>query len=214
MSLTVAISTHPGYSNLLPYAIKSAEKFADEVLVYSDDEGTGYCVEARKSAIRDAGCDYLVHLDADDWLIAPPGQSGDIWFSDMYLCNSNGDITGTYDYTSLPHTVEEAVEYLRSTVGLLYARAPITSKCSFRVEWLRENDLTWYQWDTTTFGEDVRTMVEYLKHDPVIVYEPGSPFYVYRQHPTQDTTNMYRRSLFAKELDEYVLNELDFPRNG
>lgn len=214
VSLTVAISTHAGYARFLPTAVASALRHADEVLVYSDGPCdspipaielpyTGYCIEARRAAIRDASCDYLVHLDADDWLISRPPESGDLAFADMLLCDEGGAIRERWDYSQLPRTREAAFEFMRSRIGTTHGRNPIPGKCSFRVEWLRSNGLGWYQWPSTTFGEDVRTMIEYLLREPEIAYT-SSPYYVYRMHGEQDTKDTARRDTFMADIDAYL----------
>lgn len=218
MTLTVAISTHAGYADFLPRAVASALKCADEVVVYADGEipaydstgvrhvtlpKSGYCIEARRAAIAEASCDYLVHLDADDWLISRPPERGDLGFADIYICDASGAIRERWDYSHHPRTREAAWEFMRERVGTTYGRNPIPGKCSFRVEWLREHGLSWYRWPSTTFGEDVRTIIEYLSHDPEVVYVP-TPYYVYRMHGEQDTKNLTRRDEFMADLDDYI----------
>jgi glycosyltransferase involved in cell wall biosynthesis len=218
MSLTVAISTHGGYQRYLQQSVDSALAVADEVVVY-DDGGeceppagaryvalpkTGYCILARQRAIEEASCDYILHLDADDWLISRPPEVGDMAYADLYLCDDSGSIRERWDYSKLPRTREDAWAFMLARVGTKLGRNPLPGKCSFRVAWLREHGLSWYRWPSTSFGEDVRTIIEYLKHEPEIVYTPDS-YYVYRVHEGQDTCDIERRDLFMDDMDAYLL---------
>jgi hypothetical protein len=224
VSLTCAISTHEGYREYLLEAVTSALRHADEVVVYSDGKTdfewenvrvvslpkTGYCVMARQMAIAEAQCDYIVHLDADDRLGDFPPEVGDIAFADLWLCDSSGAVREVWDYSDRPTTAEAAFDFMRSRIGTLYGRMPIPGKASFRVKWLHDNGLSWYQWPNTTFGEDVRTMIEYLLHDPTIIYT-GAPYYLYSIHEGQDSTDLARRDIFMRDIDAYLQGEPCIP---
>ena len=216
--LTVAISTHGGYARFLPQAMASALEYADEVIVY-DDGGecanvahghpvrymalpkTGSLTRARERAIEDATGDFLLHLDADDWLIAKPPETADWCYSDVYTCNTDGAIDGHWDYSVF--SPESAMRYLN-----VHRTLPVPMKAVFRVSWLREHGLSWYEWPHTSFAEDCRTCIEYLKHGPRIGYMPRAPFYVYRLHEGQDTASNERRAAFQADLDAYLKGEL------
>ena len=212
--LTVAISTHGGYAHLLPDAVASALLHADEVIVYDDGGGceppegvryvalpkTGNLTAARRAAIKEAKGDYLLHLDADDWLLSrPPETDADWCYSDVYTCDGSGAITGMWDYGVFDTSREGAMRTLQDRRTL-----PVPMKAVFRTAWLRENGLDWYEWPHTSFAEDCRTCIEYLEHAPRIAYVPRKPFYVYRLHAAQDTRNDARRSAYLADLDDYL----------
>lgn len=216
--LTVAISTHGEYAEFLPQAAASARQFADEVIVY-DDGGeceppdgvryaalpkSGHCTAARQRAISEAKGDFLLHLDADDWLISRPPETGADWcYSDLYLCDERGSVAGVADYSIFPRDADSALRFL-----VEHRTLPVPMKTVFRTAWLREHGLSWYEWPNTSFAEDCRTCVEYLKHEPSIEYIPRKPFYIYRQHGGQDSLNMERRAAFQADLDAYLKGEL------
>jgi glycosyltransferase involved in cell wall biosynthesis len=217
-SLTVAISTHGGYARYLGPCVKSALLVADEVIVY-DDGGecatvalpesvryvalpkSGYCIDARKMGIAEASCEWILHLDADDWLLRRPTlpADADMTFSDMYLCDDSSTINGYWKCDFFPRDRAGAMDFLRER-----RTNPMPGKSCYRVSFLVEHGLSWYQWPNTTFGEDVRTIIEYLKHAPRVVYVPESGYYVYRFHEGQDTQSAARRGEFLRDLDSYL----------
>lgn len=215
--LTVAISTHGGYARYLPQAAASALRHADEVIVYDDGgeceppEGvryvalpkSGFVTAARRRAIAEAQGEYLLHLDADDWLISRPEPEGDWYYSDTYLCDERGTVRGAMDYSIFPRERDEAYGFLA-----FHRTLPVPMKAVFRTAWLRAHGFGWYEWPSTTFAEDCRTCIEYLSGDPSIVYG-SQPFYVYRLHERQDSRDAERRSVFLADLDRYLKGELE-----
>jgi hypothetical protein len=185
---------------------------ADEVLVISTDGSCADIAEdydvdfltadtlsdARRLAIEEASCDYLVHLDADDWLFTIPECSGDWCYGDLMVY---GGEWSRWDYSVFPRTRDGAMDKLREERTL-----PVPMKAAFRVEWLRANDLTWYDWPgIDLFGEDVMTCIKYLEHAPVIEYI--DPFYCYRQHANQGSRNDTKRAEWLASLDAYLKGE-------
>lgn len=214
MKLTVAISTHGGYERFLDMAVTSAKEYADEVVVY-DDGGecvpphgvvyvplpkAGNLVPARLRAIQDCRTDYLLHLDADDWLCARPKLTSDIVIGNLLVCDVNNTVMGMWDYTGWPTDYQGALRRLDETRS-----TPMCSKMVCNTEWLWSHNLSWYQWPHTVFAEDCRTVLEYLKHNPCV--DICDPFYVYRIHGEQDTANT-DRAAFLADVDAYLKGEL------
>lgn len=208
--LTVAISTHGGYVDYLQEAVDSALECAEVVVVYDDGgecfhpkgvryvplEKTGFCVLARQRAIEEVATDKLLHLDGDDYMIGRPAPVDCDWLvADLFV--GGGDIWWTYE--AREHTPQGAMRYVYE-----HFDTPICSKAVWDVDFLKRNNLSWYQWPSTTFAEDCRTEIEYLKYNPSIVYDPDNPFYGYRLHPDQDINNEGRRAAFVHDLREYL----------
>jgi glycosyltransferase involved in cell wall biosynthesis len=208
MVLTVAVSTHGGYARYLDECVASAREFADEVIVYDDGgecdppagvryvalEKSGFCTAARQRGIREATGDNLLHLDGDDWLVARPPEHDCDWLVSDLVTNE-----GMWTYTTREHTVEGAWKYLHE-----HRDTPICSKAVWDVAWLRARGLSWYEWPHTSFAEDCRTEIEYLRHSPRIIYDPTRPFYGYRLHEGQDMRDEARRAVFVADLNAYL----------
>jgi glycosyltransferase involved in cell wall biosynthesis len=222
MDFTVAISTHKEYEEYLEDAVDSALQFADEVIVY-DDGGeckcpsgvryaplpkTGSCTLARQLAIKEAQGDRLLHLDGDDWMISyPPEYDCDWYISDLFGSSYRdrqaraNDVfpLGIWSYKNRDHTIEGAINYLYQ-----YKESPICGKGIFNVKWLRDNNLSWYQFPHTPFGEDTLTEMEYFKYKPRIFYVPERPFYCVRMHDKQISHNQEEIKLFKQDISDYL----------
>jgi hypothetical protein len=235
--LMVAITTHGAYKEFLVEAVNSAMRFADMVSVY-DDGGecgdvelspaallygvhyvplpkTAMCTAGRIEAIRDAielGADYLLHLDGDDFLVRrPPTLEGvDIYANDYYDVDRSGAIMRIQTYPRAHQTAQEVIESLKCTVGTESPRTPFSLKFVTRVGFLRDHDLSWYEWPSTVYAEDNRTMLEYLKNNPVLVVDRADPFYAYRQHTEGrgfgcgNIPYYNEKPLFHRDFDELV----------
>ena len=207
MGLTIAISTHGGYRDFLPWAVATAIPYG-EVVVY-DDGGecgrvglgeryvalpkSGSLIPARVKAIEEASGDYLLHLDADDWLIGQPPMVGDMAYSDLML---NGVQCARRDVIDAQGCLELMRLWAGSTVR---GRNPLPAKPVYRVAWLKEHGLSWYSWPSTNYAEDVRTLIEYCKHDPQVV-RVNEPYYAYRVHAGQSTNG---EADFIRDFDAY-----------
>lgn len=209
MNLTVAISTHGAYAQYLEEAAASALEYADEVVIYDNGgecfpvkgcryvpmEQSGCPTQARIRGIAEAKGDWILHLDADDLLIArPPEHDADWIVSDMPLVGG-----GIWTYMDRDHTVEGALRY-----ALAKRETPICSKSAWRLAWLRENGLTSYRWPSVQYAEDCLTVIEYLLRNPRIVYDPANPFYAYRIHGDSVSFDAERESLFRRDLGDYL----------
>jgi len=207
-SVTVAISCYEGDREYLDNAIQSAEG-AEQVIV-CDNGGTNAdiaadyhalhlhthsLIESRQAAIEYATGDYLIHLDADDWLNSIPECEGDWCFGDLMVYDGQWN---TWDYSQFPRSKAYAMAYLRERRSL-----PVPMKAAFRVAWLRENKLSWYPWPgIDLFGEDVMTCIKYLDADPDIRYI--DPFYCYRIREGQGSQNDAKRAEWLKSLDSFL----------
>ena len=211
MSLTVAISTHGGYDKFLAECVRSALPRCDQLVVY-DDGGectprggrhvnlpkSGSLIAARIKAIEDCKTTHLLHMDADDVLYERPEPKGDIYFAPLHLVK-DGLAMHTWTWSDRPTDYTGCVEWMGERLSTPF---PI-SKAVFRIEWVRENGLCWYRWPSTTYAEDAKTLLEYLKCDPEVVYEE-KPYYGYRLHDSQMTGDIQARRLFEQDLSDYI----------
>lgn len=196
-TISVCIPTH-GRPEMLKRAIASAQD-ADEVLVYENDDGAPGPSITR--AIHEATGDYLLVLDDDDWLL--PGWRerillcGDIGFSDMYIADPCGTIRGVWSYADRPTDPHGLVRW---TLANRSSAIPMFGP--FRRAWLREHGLEFISWESTGYADDCRTLLEWMRHDPVCFYDPG-PYRVYTIHDGQFSNALSEREKFLVELERY-----------
>lgn len=165
------------------------------------DEGVDGVWRNNAIAIENATGDYIVHIDADDWLVRLPEPEGDWYFADLFLCDERNSITGMWNYSGHPRNLADA----RVFAGA-FASNPTPTKAAFRMDWLRAHGLTWYTFPRAWWATDARTSLEYHKHSPRIVYAPD-PFIAHMRHAGQ-ASDYANRDVLQADIDEYLKGEL------
>lgn len=199
MSITAVITNH-NYGRYLVQCIDSALTYCDEVLVYDDGStddsldvlkqyGASIGVTHRHTAsgdpiwgsncgITDATSDYVIFLDADNWLINTiPQLDYDYVFANIASCDDGGNLIETLDFVTFPRTPKECLSRFVTTIGMPYPWGGV---------WRREfiKDLRWRGWDGTGYAADWRTAVDWCLQAPTIGYSSDS-FLSFRNHSGQ-----------------------------
>jgi len=229
MKVTVGITNY-NYKRFLRKSIESALSQADEVIVVDDGstdgsqdiiasypsvipilhkENTGTLVTGRREVLERATGDYVMHLDADDYLLPACLKTYKSFMSpdtDWAWCNllvvdENHRVVTVWDYSGFPKDKEAAIAYAKERLT-----TPINLKGLLRVKWLRENDLSWYHFGSTYFGDDCLTCLKYLEADPHLTYVPMQ-LLAYRKHKGQMTDDGIERRRFRTELYDYFEGE-------
>lgn len=196
--MLTAIVTNHDYARFLPKCIESALEFCDEVLVYDDGstddslevlsrypvkvthrpDATGDPVWGSNLGIQDATSDYLMFLDADNYLIAPPliGDT-DYTYADILIVGEAGEYRDLWRYAGWPLTAADAMRKFRTDHQMPYPWGGV-----WRTDFVKP--LRWMRWPHTSFAADFRTALEWCKHSPTLAYSP-QPFLAFRTHEGQ-----------------------------
>lgn len=204
-------------------AIESALSQTDEVYVFDDAStdssrdiirrypvtlvehpvNTGSCIQGRRELIERAQADWLLHLDADDvlmpgWVRVCDTSAADWLVGNVLVMDETGKALYVWDYGDWPRDRDSALGFARQK-----HTTPISMKGAFRTAWLREHGLSWYGFEETPFGDDCRTCLEYLEHDPVIEHVPVLMI-GYTRRPGQMTADSRERLRFQEALARYL----------
>jgi len=223
-NVTVLIPTH----NRLKYvnaAIDSALKQGADVIVYDDgstdgsyemlskrnditlvrsEEASGSPSEPYNEMIKVCTTDYFIPLSSDDMLAPGAVQLltenvGDYdWlYCDLMVVDEYDDILTTWRYDKFPRDYDGMVEYMRINTS---SPAPFVG--IIRKGFLTENEIGFYDFESTHYTSDMRTIIEWMKHGIKIGYLP-IPLWYYRKHKNSLTGTVSAVEMMAMR-DELI----------
>jgi len=207
MSVTVGIISH-NLGEYLPYAIESAARQADRVVLLDDGSTDGSIEIAEQMGLTDVyfnnvpsgsavwgwnqliDCcrtDWLIPLSADDVLL-PDACSrleacteSDWVYGDLDIINAGGQVTDYYAYAQFPHTVPLCIGRMWMSKTLFP-----TMIAGFRTSFLKSHNLRAWSFPETQAFMDTPTGASWLACWPRLKYV-GKPLAQYRVHPQGET---------------------------
>lgn len=213
MSVT-AVITNKDYGAFLHRCLDSALAFTDAVLFYDDgstdcsldicrdygvevvhrDEPSGSPMWGSNLGIEQCATDYLLFLDADNYLVAKPPQNDvDYTFGAIRLVDSNDCMTGKWEYPYWPLTAQGCIAYCKQHRGIPFPWGGV-----WKMDFLRGK--RWVDFRATPVAGDFRTALEWVKHSPTLAYDPNG-FLCFRQHGAQFSA---RERKFQAEADVLI----------
>ena len=219
--LTVGICSH-NYADHLPECIRSAEKFADYIFIHDDastdgsadiiresghdhliaEANSGTFIEGFNSLIANARGDWLCILDADNILLTVPELKGDYVYGDLLLIDDRSRPSGMWQYHGWPLTAGEAFDRFYRTKAM-----PVPAGGFWNLRWIREHDLAYRPWPSSSIGGDFLTMLDWLKCEPELHYAPV-PILAFRQHHGQQSGMDAERLRMMTDVERYLKGEL------
>jgi glycosyltransferase involved in cell wall biosynthesis len=215
MTLTIGICNH-NYARYLPDCIASAERFADQVIIYDDAStdnsrevmlssghrcisaptNSGSPVAGYNALIDAASCDWLMLLDADNQVFGVPPLAGDYTYGDILIIDAENIARGAWTYPGWPTDPATALERFRATRAM-----PVPAGGFWRVGMLRERGLRYRPWPSTPICADFATMLDWLRVGFDITYQPGY-ILAFRRHTAQQTG--IERSAVESDVSDYI----------
>ncbi|HWR82932.1 MAG TPA: glycosyltransferase [Candidatus Deferrimicrobium sp.] len=186
-------------------------RFRDKLTAIQHATNTGGLIQGRKDVIAAASGEFIHHLDADDYL-EPQFVARLIdefqrdpqldWVAgNLNVVDENGNIVDRWDYRTFPTDPLQALYRGFQTVSV-----PVPKNGLFKMSFIRDNGLSWYQLPHTAQGEDAFTCIKYLECNPRIKLVPE--FLVnYRVHGQNMSAKVTERIKMAIDLKEYYIEQ-------
>lgn len=200
--MITAVVTNHNYERYLKQCIDSAILYCDEILVYDDgstdgsmellstygdkikvthqDAASGDPVWGSNLGIQEATGDYLIFLDADNWLLRRPPETGydytvvelSSYLEDEFIkvcAYSNWDVS----------TPKRCLKRFVDNHGMPFPWGGI-----WKTDFIK--DLRWRRWRGTSYAADFRTAVDWCLQAPRVT-SFHEPTVAYRKHAGQWT---------------------------
>lgn len=131
----------------------------------------------------------LEHMEGYDWV-----------YSNLYLVDKSGLVFDVWNYDNFPREPDAMREFVRINVT---SPAPFVGM--LRTSFIKDNGLKFIDFDNVDNGEDLRTILEWINHNPRIGFIPAYLWF-YRRHTGTRSykSNPMERLEFKKEIDRIL----------
>ncbi len=193
--------------------ISILKKYNEKVCLIQHEKNSGGLLQGRKDVISAATGDFVCHLDADDSLQAEfvsrmmdefcRDSQLDWVAANLNVVDVDGKLVDKWDYKDFPTDPMQGLYR-----GYHTASVPVPKNGIFKLSFIRDNKLSWYQLPHTTQGEDAYTCIKYLECNPKIKLIPDFLMNL-RIHSQNMSANVLERIKMVIDLKEYYINHFN-----
>lgn len=187
--------------------------YEHQVRIIRHASNSGSLVQGRKDVIVSASGQYVGHLDADD-MLEPDFVSRHIsefardpeldWVaSNVKLVDGSGKLIQKWSYDKFPTYIVQALFQ-----GFQNAAVALPKNGIFKMSFIKQNSLSWYQFPNTAQGEDALTCVKYLECNPKVKLI-NEFLWSYRMHESNMSSVVAERIKMIIDLKEYYIERFN-----
>ncbi|MBT7592987.1 MAG: glycosyltransferase [Candidatus Scalindua sp.] len=189
------------------------QQYKNRIRLIQHEKNSGGLLQGRRDVISAASGEFIHHLDADDFLQPEfVSRMVDECLSDPQLdwvagnvnvVDIDGKLVDQWDYKGFP---SDPVQGLFR--GYHTTSVPVPKNGIFKLSFIRDYKLSWYQLPHTTQGEDAYTCIKYLECNPKIKLIPDFLMNL-RVHFQNMSANVLERIKMVIDLKEYYINHFN-----